>query len=656
RGKRGLFITLIHKFRPEELKKLQGKLKKIPQTRETILTRRNVITFIDEGHRTQYGNLAGQKKSILGNAFSFAFTGTPISKRGRNTYFEFSYLPEEPYLDKYLITDSIRDGSTLKIVYQPKLEKEVHLKKDQLETFLKLGFEELPEEIRGRVEEEVKQKLNLIKLRLEAPSRIKVIAEDIAHHFKKNIDGKFKAMVVAGSRRACELYKQELDQHLPREYSEVVMTYQIDDEPLLLQAVAEKRERYGGRQIGDIRKTIIEKFKEEDLPKILIVTEMLLTGFDAPVLQVMYLDKLLKEHRLLQAIARTNRPFKDLKEAGLVIDYVGILKEFKRAFELYREEDIKGAVYDFDQIRGEFVQLLEELLGLFKEVPKNYSRETLLKSIEVLTGEEKKGEAFLEQYKSLRKTFELLGPDEIKIGAYCNMPLLEDYKWLSAIYAYYMKMVVQKPAYEDQVQRFYDKTLKFVHQTLKIEKLEQNLLPIEVDEKYLQALEEKLKNKKEKAANILFTLNRLVLVDRGQNPVYESLVEKVERLLEMWRGKNKDYERIYREGVKAVKEINQHVTRQRSLNFSDLEYSILIVLESKFNQQEDFAGEVKALSHRLKKHMFFDWSHQTTVKKEVEREIRKFARGIKGRYNLSLEEMNTLHDKLFENVKAYGTA
>ena len=650
RGKRGLFITLIHKFRPEELKKLQGELKKVPQSRETILTRRNVIAFIDEGHRTQYGNLAGQRKSILGNAFSFAFTGTPISKRGRNTYCEFSYLPEEPYLDKYFITDSIRDGFTVKIVYQPKLEKEVHLKKEQLETFLKSGLEELPEEIKGRVEEKVKQKLNLIKLRLEDPSRIKVIAEDIAQHFKNNVDGKFKALVVAGSRTACDLYEEELNKYFPKEYIEVQRTYRKMEEPETLLRVAETRVQYGGRDIDDIRKDIREKFKEEDLPKILIVTEMLLTGFDAPVLQVMYLDKLLKEHRLLQAIARTNRPFKDLKEGGIVIDYVGILKEFKRAFELYREEDIKGAVYDFDQIREEFAQLLEELLELLKKVPKNYAREALLKSIEVLTGEEKKEKAFQEKYKSLRKTFELLGPDEIKLE------YLKDYKWLSAIYAYYMKMVIQKPAYEDHVQRFYDKTVKFVHQTLEIEKLEQNLPPMDVDEEYLQALEEKVKNKKEKAANILFTLNRLVLVERCRNPVYESLVEKVERLLEMWREQTKDYERIYTEGVKAVKEINQLFARQKSINFSDLEYSILIALERKFNQQEDFAKEVKELSQRLKKHMFFDWSHQTTVKKEVEREIRRFARGIKGKYNLSLEEMNTLHDKLFENVKSYGTA
>jgi len=107
-------------------------------------------------------------------------------------------------------------------------------------------------------------------------------------------------MVVAGSRNACEVYKRELDKHLPKEYSEIVMTYTERDKPEILQYVAEARVRYGGKDMGDIRKDVIEKFKDEEFPKILIVTDMLLTGFRAPILQVMYLDKLLREHRLLQ--------------------------------------------------------------------------------------------------------------------------------------------------------------------------------------------------------------------------------------------------------------------------------------------------------------------------------------------------------------------
>ncbi|ODS34345.1 MAG: deoxyribonuclease [Candidatus Scalindua rubra] len=295
RGKRGIFITLIHKFRYEELKELQKEIEEISKQKETIANRKNVIAFVDEGHRTQYGILAIQMKAILKNAFFFALTGTPISKRGRDTFLEFSYPPEEPYLDRYFITNSIKDKFTKKIVYQPRLEKEWHLKKDMLNAFLETELEELPVEIRDNVDEETRKKLNPIKLFLENPRRIELIAEDIATHFKENIDGKFKAMVVTGSRTACELYKRELDKHLPEDYSEIVMTYGRETKPILVESVSDLKARYGGREIDDIRKDTIEKFKGEDFPKILIVTEMLLAGFDAPILQVMYLDKPLKE-------------------------------------------------------------------------------------------------------------------------------------------------------------------------------------------------------------------------------------------------------------------------------------------------------------------------------------------------------------------------
>ena len=649
RGKRGVFITLIHKFRPEALKELYKELEEVTRYKETIMNRKNVVAFIDEGHRSQYGLLAAQMKSILNNAFFFAFTGTPLSKKGRDTYLEFSYPPDELYLDRYFITDSIRDGFTVKIAYQPRLEGEVQLKKDLLSAFLETEFEELPEDLREEIEDKVKKRLNAIKVVLENPERIKVIAKDIAEHFKENVDGKFKAMVVAGSRKACHIYKQELDKHLPSDYTEIVMTYHARerDEELAIR-IAETRAKYGSRDIDDIRKDIVEKFKEEEFPKILIVTDMLLTGFDAPILQVMYLDKPLKEHRLLQAVARTNRPYKDLKEAGLVIDYVGILKELKKALEMYSEDDIKKALTSFDEIREEFVILIKEILEILKEVPRNYERGTLLKAVEILTTEKEKERKFIEAYKNLRKIFELLGPNDVKLEYF------EDYKWISAIYTYYMKIVVQKPAVETYVERYYEKTVKFIHKSTEIEKLETDLPQVTFDEGYLKALEEKVKSKKEKAANILFTLNKLVLVERHRNPIYESLVEKVERLLELWKEKTKDYERIYREGVIAINEIKSLSERQRTLGLSNLEYSLLLALEEKFGEEEMLLNEIRNISERLKNYMFPGWFNQPTVEKNVEREVRRFTRMLKRKYGMTLEEMDELYSKLIERIKNYG--
>ena len=647
RGKRGVFITLIHKFRPEELKALQKELENISKEKETIMNRKNIIAFIDEGHRTQYGILAAQMKGILKNAFFFALTGTPISKKGRDTYIEFSYPPKELYLDKYFITESLKDGFTVKIVYQPRLEK-LHLKKDMLKTFLEVEFEELPEEFREEVEEKIKKRLNAIKLFLENPERIKVIAKDVAQHFKEHVDGKFKAMIVASSRIACVLYKKELDKHLPY-YAEVVMSYfgREEEEPIKW-CVQEAQARYGGKEIDDLRKDIVERFKEEEYPKILIVTDMLLTGFDAPILQTMYLDKPLKEHRLLQAIARTNRPFRGLKEAGVVIDYVGVLKEFKKALEMYSTEDIKGALFSYDSLREEFLALIKEILEILKEVPRGYEREVLLKAVEVLTTDAEREKEFIEKYRNLRKIFELLGPDEVKLEYF------ETYKWISAIYTYYMKIVMQKPTYEGYVQKYYEKTIKFVHKTTEIEKLERELPTITFDEDYLRKLEEKIKDKKEKAANILFTLNRLVLVERHRSPIYESLVDKVERLLELWKEKTKDYERIYMEGVKIIEEINTLSKKQKSLGLSDLEYSMLLTLERRFGENNKLINEVQGLFEKLKKFMFPGWINQPVIRKEVEREVRRFSRGFKNKYNLSLQQIDDLYEKLIENVKNYG--
>jgi len=652
RGKRGILITLIHKFRVEELQELQKELEELSTTQETILTRKNVIAFIDEGHRTQYGTLAGQMKNILKNAFFFAFTGTPISIKQRNTYQEFSYPPEENYLDRYFITDSIKDGFTVKIAYQPRLEKEpgIHLNKRMLDTFIEVEYEEIPEVYREKVKEVVKQRLNKIRVVLENEKRIKRIASDIAEHFKEHVDGKFKAMVVAVSRKACVLYKKALDELLPKEYSEVVMTYTKEDESPIREYLEELQDRYKGKDPEDIRKEIVEKFKEEDYPKILIVTEMLLTGFDAPVLQVQYLDKPLKGHRLLQAIARTNRPYKDIKEAGLIIDYMGILKEITKAFEEYSKEDIGGVLYNTDELKQEFIDLIDKTMNFFEEVPKEkYDRATMLKAIEILTTEEENTKKFLDNYKRLRKLFELLGPDEVKIR------LFSEYKWLSAVYTYYTTWVMgqNQRAERGYIQKYFKKTLRYVHESTEIEDLERDLPIIEFDEHYIERLQEKAKTKEEKAANIVFTLNRFVLVEKHKNPVYETLSEKVERILKLWKERKKDYETIYKEGIEAIEEINRLTARQKDLDFDDLEYSILLTLENKFDD-ENLIKDVEELSERINKYMFSGWYLQKTARKNIEQDVRRFMRRYITRHGITLDELNVIYQKIMESVKNYG--
>jgi len=650
KGKRGIFLTLIHKFRTEELQQLHQELIEQSKTQDTILTRKNIIAFLDEGHRTQYGLLAAQMRAILKEAFFFGFTGTPIAKKGKNTYQEFSYPPEEKYLDKYFVTESLKDGFTVKIVYQPRLEDKVQLKKDLLQIFLDTELEEIPEEIREDVEEKVKKRLNPINLFLEQPDRIKLIAKDIAEHFNENLDGKYKAMVVAASRKACILYKKALDEYLPPECSEVVMTYDRVDQPPIPEFREEIIKRYHGKETDDIKKEVVEKFLEEQNPKILIVTDMLLTGFDAPMLQTMYLDKPLREHRLLQAIARTNRPYKGVKEAGLILDYVGILDNVAKAFENYDKTDWEGTIFNLNDVKSEFTTILDELMEIFKDIPKDdYERKTLLKAVEILTEDNETGKIFLEKHKALRKIFELLGPDEIKVERF------DDYKWISGIYTYYMRLVLRsQPSYEPYVRQYLTKTIKYVHKSTEIQDLEKKLPAIEIDEDYFKKLEDASASKEEKAANIVFTLNRLVLVEKHKNPIYESLVEKVERILELWKEKTKDFEKVYTEGLAVITDIEKLSQRQKELGFTNLEYSLLLTLEKHVSKGRNLTGEVKELSEILNKQLFQGWDIQPTARKNIERELRRCVRRLVKNHELEVAALDRLYYDLIEQIKNYG--
>lgn len=378
---------------------------------------------------------------------------------------------------------------------------------------------------------------------------------------------------------------------------------------------------------------------------------MLLTGFDAPILQTMYLDKPLKEHRLLQAIARTNRPFKDLKEAGLIIDYVGILKEFTRAFENYTKEDISGILINTDDLVKEFTQNLDETTALFAEVPKDrYDRETMNKAFQTVTTNEEATKKFQANYKRLRKLFELLGPHPIKLEK------LRDYTWLSQVYNFYLHSTRQDHAKENALAyKYFQKTLKYVYKSTDVKGIDEQYPKIEFDADYLKNLQEKLKNKEEKAANILFTLNRFVIIDKQRNPIYEGLAAKVERLLNLWKEKTKKFDKIYNEGAEIFQQIQARQARQKQLQFTNLQYAILLNIEKAIPNCEDLTKDTQELATLLQPYLFKGWQYQQTAKKAVEQETRRYLRRRYVAKNLlSLTDMDELYGKIIDCVKSYA--
>lgn len=654
RGKRGVFVTLIQKFRKDEFKELEKKLNELRYSgRKTILDRKNVIAFIDEGHRSQYGVLASEMRRLLSNAFFFAFTGTPIAKEGRDTFEVFSY-PDEDYLDRYFIQESIEDGFTVPIRYLARLSDKAHLDKERLNAFLEQQLEEIPELIRDEVEERTKEKLNSLNVYLKNPERIDDVTKNVAEHFLQNLDGKFKGLLVVPDRDACLMYKKALDKYLPEEYSEVVMSYGDNEQKKYLSYLSKVKDRYNVKDWVEAKDRITTNYVEDEYPKILIVTEMLLTGFDAPILQTMYLDKPLKEHRLLQAIARTNRPYDDLKEAGLILDYIGLFDEFEKTIAIYSKGDIEGAAYEIEMVKEEFIELLQKTKELFNSIEMKTDRETLMRSIRKLI-DENKGKKFQSYYQRLRKKFELLGPDPFKVE------YLEDFRWLSDIYYAYTRHVkrIDPEQAEKYVNKYFKKTLDYIHQNIDIGEIRKNFPIISFDEDYLNKLEDAYQDLEGRISDISTTFTKHIKPERYKNPIYETIADRVESILERWNerknlleGKErKEFDSaIYQNLKDAISEVKKMRKRQIELRLNNQEYYILLILEKHL---EDYSKDklieiAQKISEKVSEEIFENWTLQKSAIDKIGRIVRRFVR----RLGVTREKRDSIYDEIMEILKA----
>ena len=293
---------------------------------------------------------------------------------------------------------------------------------------------------------------------------------------------------------------------------------------------------------------------------------------------------------------------------------------------------------------------MDQTLTMFEGIPKDQAdRQTMLKAFEVITTDEKNTKKFKDNFRHLRKLFELLGTQEIKLQR------LNEYSWLTQVYDYYIHWLRQEQ-YEDYkyVAKYFPKTLRYVYKTTQISDIEKQYPTIQFNENYLKNLQEKIRSKEEKAANILFTLNRFVIIDKHRNPIYETLTERVERILKLWTEKTKDYEKIYKQAAQIVNEINQLQTRQKQLAFNDLQYAILLTLEQKLPPNKNLTQDVQELTSQLQAQMFKGWQTQQTTRKTIEREVRKYLRKYIKQHVLSLPDLEQLYPKIMESVKTYG--
>ena len=285
----------------------------------------NIFVMVDEAHRSQYRSLAANMRQALPNACFLGFTGTPIDKEHRSTFRTFG-----SYIDTYTIEQSVQDGATVPILYESRLP-ELHVVGQTIDQLFNRMFADRSEEERAAI----KRRYVNEEAIAGAPRRIDAICLDLIEHFAKSIaPNRFKAQVVATSRHAAVTYKEALDR-LKGPESAIIMSAGNNDEERLAKWHLAKQQQ----------DRLIERFKDRGDPlSILIVCDMLLTGFDAPAEQVMYLDAPLREHGLLQAIARVNRPCGDDKTHGLVVDYWGVSTQLDEALAIFSTTDVKGAL------------------------------------------------------------------------------------------------------------------------------------------------------------------------------------------------------------------------------------------------------------------------------------------------------------------------
>ena len=421
---RGLIVSMIHKFDD------------IPAG---INTRQGVTVLVDEAHRTTGGDLGNYLMAALPNATYIGFTGTPIDTlaQGKGTFKVFGADDEQGYLDKYAIAESIEDGTTVPLNYalapsHLQVDRET-LEREFLREMVAGGvsdFEELDAILARAVN---------LKAIMKASDRVDNVAVHVAKHFQENVEPMgFKAFLIAVDREACALYKAALDKYLPSEYSEVVYSpYHQDPEDM---------KAY--HRTDDEEKEIRKKFSaKNDQPKILIVTQKLLTGFDAPILYCIYLDKPMRDHVLLQAIARVNRPYEDndglIKPYGFVLDFVGIFENLEKALAF--DSDVVGSVIrNLDVLKDLFAKLIQEDAAHYLPLARGWDDRAKERAIEHFEDTEGR-EAFFKFFKQLQNIYTILSPDAF-LG-----PFIDDYQSLASLYG------LIRNAYADRI--YVDKEL-----------------------------------------------------------------------------------------------------------------------------------------------------------------------------------------------------
>lgn len=549
-GTRGIIVSTIHKFE---------------DTPPNINTSKNIMVLIDEAHRSTSGKLGNRLMSALPNATYIGFTGTPID-RGKSTFFIFGREdPPHGYLDKYSIAESIADRTTLPLHYSfaPNdllLEREL-LEREFLELKEAEGISDV--EVLDRI---LDRAVNL-KNALKSSHRIEKVAEYVARHYREHVEPLgYKAFLVAVDREACALYKKELDKHLPPEYSAVVYSQNPKDPDFMREYYLTEEEEH----------RIRESFRDpKKNPKILIVTNKLLTGFDAPILYCLYLDKPMRDHVFLQTIARVNRPYEDRegnrKPSGLIVDFVGIFANLEKALA-FDSADVEGVVYDLEKLKDRFRHLMEfaDFPRLKELLASQYSQDKLAELVVEYFRDDSLRERFYEFMREVMDIYIILSPDTF-FGPYFNT--LET---LTKLY----RMV--RNFYDRELNVYKDvekKVAELVRSHIKQGEIVQITSTYRIDEESLRALRGEKQSDAERVYNLSTKLWNLFVEEAKEKPYALSLADEVQRVIEKYKeGQEKTVEVLKK--LEEIEEKYQRIEDERQeKSMSPQTYTIYIILQ-----------------------------------------------------------------------------
>lgn len=455
---RKVVITTIHKFA-----EAPGQLN----------ARDNIIVLVDEAHRTQEGELGVMMREALPNAFLFGLTGTPINRRDRNTFWAFGAEEDtRGYMSLYSFADSVRDGATLPLHFEARL---LNLRIDR--EAIDEGFRQLTGRLTDEDQDQLAKRAAKLAVLVKAPDRLRRVCEDIATHFQEKVDPNgFKAQVVVFDREACLLYKERLDELLGKDASAVVM----DSSKTSVEGWRPLYERWQDHftRSKDDEEKLLDRFRDPNDPlKVLIVTAKLLIGFDAPILQAMYLDKPLRDHNLLQAICRTNRTFEN-KTHGLIVDYLGIFDDVQEALD-FDEKSVQQVISNLDSLKAALPEAMEKCLSYFPGVDRAVAGyEGLLLAQDCLPDNDTRDD-FAADYSVLGRRWEALAPDPVLA------PYVADYRWLTEVYE-----SVQPPSGQGKLlwHALGAKTVELIHDNVHVEVVRDDLETLVMDAEVLEGL------------------------------------------------------------------------------------------------------------------------------------------------------------------------